>query len=127
MGYGLLLGAYVWGQCHVRHRNYLTVNNLKQEMEADYVEYNNGWFEGKLPPVSISLTNDDVMARSVCIRSGCNLQFNYRYNQAVSVAQLSLFHEMCHVATQNEDMEHGPKWHACMKDLAARGAFDNIW
>ncbi len=43
-----------------------------------------------------------------------------------NIVKLTLFHEMCHVASRNRD-NHGPAFQRRMKMLAANGAFRWLW
>ena len=51
-----------------------------------------------------------------------------KLNPAPRVAEITAFHEACHVKTHGQEFDdHGPKFEACMVHLADQGAFKGLW
>lgn len=98
-----------------------------------YVEYNETYFDNKLPKDTIidwSETKD--MASTVRMKDGkFHIAMNDHYVAAGRVANITLLHEMCHIRTwdewptsfEDQKMTHGPRWRACMISLDFVGAF----
>jgi hypothetical protein len=87
------------------------------------------WFDGRLPKdVTIGRIYGDSYQAYLTKEDGhFVIRFNPRFNIAKGQADLTLFHEACHIKNWTELEEHGPNWVGCMRDLAARGAFDSLW
>lgn len=89
-----------------------------------YHDYNNQYFDGRLPSVVIDyeLRNPDFMALTTVGDGGeFHISFNPFYVTAERTADLVMLHEQCHVKNWGDN--HGKKWRACMTSLDMRGAF----
>ena len=91
-----------------------------------YLYYNRKWFDGMLP-------TDIVVAWSYRLPRPCMgisepdaILLNAKDRRSC-IWRMTLLHEMCHLATENERAEHGPKWKCRMRSLARHGAFDKLW
>lgn len=66
-----------------------------------------------------------VCARKYKLESGPQLiLFNHKLEPWQDVVEMSLLHEMAHMATCNN---HGRRWQQCMLSLAKAGAFKDRW
>lgn len=107
---------------------------FQNSLKEDYNTFNNGYFDGKLPdiPVTyISVENADI-GDTKCEwglggATSCRIFINAYYDRDRREADLTLFHEMCHIATAPSFDAHGPAWQKCMHNLANAGAFDDLW
>jgi hypothetical protein len=126
----LTIGAgwfYLCSHPRIKHQ-YATPVTLTQ-IKDDYLSYNSMWFDGKLPKdVTISrIYGNSFQAYTTKENGHFVIRFNPKFNIAKSQADMNILHEQCHLKTWVEFSEHGPMWVGCMRDLAARGAFDSLW
>lgn len=110
-----------------KHRGTAVVVTL-ESLNKEEARINKEYFQGKLPKTTVEWFNaDDSIGLTTCGEDSCNIYLNPKYNLAEVQAEMSLFHETCHVATYTEDFEHGHKWQGCMHRLAMEGAFESSW
>ena len=99
------------------------------KLKRAYDDYNDRYFGGKLP--------DTIKVKWSRTLPGHGRWLSFAEGGIIEIAawqrkywmtwNLTLLHEMAHVATDHEIEEHGPKWHREMRRLARSGAFDKIW
>ena len=104
-------------------------------LERTYKIYNEQYFGNRLTKSPrIDMSESYAMATTMCHPDGtCSIQFNEKYIAAQRVADFTVLHEQCHIATWamefdsfgNQD-EHGKLWRSCMLKLDAAGAFREI-
>lgn len=130
---GIIAGAHLY-ESRPSHRNTAHLQQL-------YADYNNFYFDGKLPqnvPITwadIPMENGDyVMGKTHEIEEtrDFSIELDTKSNITESTTALSLFHEMCHVATGDYEREHnedyhGPRFQACMLRGAENGALKGLW
>lgn len=95
------------------------------DLKLWYDQYNEAYFLGALPNntvVDYSNNNEDSLASTFKEGNHFHIAFNPKYAGSARVAHAFLPHEMCHVLTWSEDIEHGPRWKSCMYDVVQRGA-----
>jgi hypothetical protein len=101
-----------------------------------YQVYNDGYFDGKLPKTLLVYVGSARGNAAITVNIGNfnglfeaeYIEINPAENPIRQEEYISLLHEMCHVSVGlTEFEEHGPKWHQCMRTLAAEGAFDDLW
>lgn len=102
----------------------------QKELRAWYDVYNRDYFGGHLTSF-IELQWRDMhdikrMGQTECLLSHCIITMDPTYNAAFPVAKATLLHEMCHVKTEYEIEDHGPKWGTCMDTLWVEGAFKGL-
>lgn len=107
---------------------------IQGSLKDDYVHFNNGYFDGKLPDIPVvykSVENADIGDTTCQWTSdgdtACSIFVNAYYDRDEREADMTLLHEMCHVAVTPSFDQHGPVWQNCMHNLANAGAFDNLW
>lgn len=113
----------------------LFANNERQfsaPLTHTYQIYNDAYFDGNLPQnLKVYLgpaEGNAAIIAGIGDPSREYIEINPKYNPINQELEMSLLHEMCHCATGTSEFEeHGPKWHKCMKNLAAEGAFDDLW
>ena len=110
------------------------------ELQKMFDIYNEAYFNGELPSTPVTWadlpkenggyvlgnTSEDISGKTFTI------QIDVKSNVAAITAALTLFHEMCHVATMQAELDadedtHGPRFQKCMLRLAQNGAFSNLW
>lgn len=101
------------------------------DLKIWYESYNEDYFLSALPKDTV-LNYGNIwpnMGLTTHENGAYRISIDADSNKAVRVAQMTLLHEMCHVAQWgHEDMNpHGPKFQACMHRLADEGAFDQLW
>jgi hypothetical protein len=98
------------------------------DLQTTYQTYNLTEFDGKLPPdVLLDFDEkdaDNMASTSQELDGRFHLSFNRKYVVGARVMNLTVLHEMCHVATWGD--KHGLKWQGCMFRLDARGSFREI-
>ncbi len=107
----------------------------RDRLYGQYQEFNEEYFGNKLPKDIIIDHNEPKMMASTMYLSGIGrfyISFNDKYTLAERVADETLLHEQCHIATWSEQptdgtfdqsKRHGPRWRACMLQLDMQGAF----
>jgi len=100
-------------------------------LRRSYLRYNRLWFSNRLPEDMVvrwsrrmphnlyGVYNEEAYGEGIFI--------NAIWRGFYEIAQLTLLHEMAHVATESEKKHHGPRWKREMRRLARIGAFDNLW
>ena len=95
-----------------------------------YQDANKDYFDDKLPHDTVivwaNLRYKMAMADTDCNPQGCKIRLDPYVNIAPATAQLSEYHEMCHVATQGVDLMHGPEFQKCIRMLFDKGALDGL-
>ena len=94
------------------------------KLKRTYLRYNRMWFGSELP-VDMKVTWTRLLPKR-CMGIW-DPEGGIRLNAGAPGWQLTLLHEMCHAATEDERAKHGPRWVRMMRNLAAQGAFDKIW
>jgi hypothetical protein len=102
---------------------------LSQWLHQRYSTFNRQYFGGRLPTDTVLMWTTrlppKVCARKYKLESGPQLiLFNRRLEPWQDVIEMSLLHEMAHMATVNN---HGRRWQQCMLALAKMGAFKDRW
>lgn len=106
------------------NRHAVTVKSLSQR----YADIDHEYFNDKLLNTSVEMFhNESLIGQTICDDSSCTILVNPQYNLTEVQADMTLFHETCHVATYKADFEHGRPWQACMYKLALQGAFEKSW
>lgn len=95
-----------------------------------YAEANRDYFDDRLPH-DTEIVWDDLrykssMGDTVCNEQGCRIRIDVYTNVAPATAQETEYHEMCHVATRGEVLDHGPEFKNCMTTLFKKGALDGL-
>jgi hypothetical protein len=95
------------------------------KLKRQYLQYNKLWFNNELPTDIIVRWSHklSIMARW----DNGEITINAKFKKWDAVWKLSLLHEMCHVATDDEPEEHGPRWKREMLRLAKLGVLDKLW
>jgi hypothetical protein len=113
-----------------------TEHSVSAPLTHQYQVYNDGYFDGKLPKTLLVYVGPARGNAAITINIGDvsgaftaeYIEINPAENPIRQEEYISLLHEMCHVSVGlSEFEEHGPKWHRCMRTLAAEGAFDDLW
>lgn len=95
-----------------------------------YLFLNRKWFDGELPADTVVTWEP---CQTDCVWAECEHRLDGRYHIRIDPRMkdmkefmlLLLLHEMCHVKVWGAN--HGRRWKAEMRRLAARGAFDDLW
>lgn len=106
-------------------------SDLNEHLIYQFGVYNNAYFQDKLPTdvvIDFSETRDLYVSVTDRLPDGrYRIAFNKRYVRAMSVADVILLHEACHIPTYDYkdpvDGYHGKEWRACMTNLEIQGAF----
>lgn len=137
LGLGWGLGVVLAPTQAGEHQHY-SVAAMQQHVTAQFRHFNDGYFDGKLPKTTVHYAEvpneQDVIGFSVCDMDDdagpttCEIWVVPHYNIEPMSANLTLAHEMCHVALYGKEFDdHGPVWQGCMKRLAVEGAFEGSW
>lgn len=101
------------------------------ELKQFYRKYNRKYFSNKLTDrVEVcwsTLGTDDMLGRCCPIGDGFVILLFTPAAGREHTMNMTLLHEMAHIATVDEPQAHGPKWKAEMRRLAKIGAFDRWW
>ena len=102
-----------------------------------YKFYNKTYFNDALPMATITwLYDPSKRAETEVTDKGYVLKLNPIYNQSETQMVEDILHEQCHIKTWEDaigdpnilfEEAHGSHWQNCMKDLANRDAFHDIW
>ena len=114
---------------------FVSAHAEQERLEDEYRHINDGYFDGNLPrDTVIRFTdnipiNEKVMGLTDVEGDHFVIYISPKYSPVSSTADEVEIHEMCHIATFQDDVfdDHGPKWQQCMLNLAERGAFSSIW
>jgi len=131
----LLLGL-VLTPVQAAHREWSKAQ-MQQHVTEQFRHFNDGYFDGKLPKTTVHYAEvpneEDVVGFTICDMDEngpmeCEVWVVPHYNIEPMAANLTLAHEMCHIAVYGKEFDdHGPKWQGCMKHLATEGAFEGSW
>jgi hypothetical protein len=104
---------------------------LARDLEQLYAEYNDLYFEGKLPtiPVKWGKVHKNHDAEFVTYVDGSlAIVLTPGLKKFPRFAYIRVLHEMIHVKQRDLKGDlHGPKFQREMKRLARVGAFDGLW
>lgn len=95
------------------------------ELRRAYAFYNKRYFEGQLPDKMVVKWSRSLKGYGCFNDNGIRLA--YWMKSHWMLWNITLLHEMAHVATDSEKAEHGPRWNREMHRLARIGAFDKLW
>jgi len=101
----------------------------KEQLRQWYDQNNEQYFLGMLPKdtvIDYSLHDDEFMGATTKIEGKFHISLNRKYNLAVNVAKVTLYHEECHVSTWGEIEQHGLRWKSCMHRIENEGAFEGL-
>lgn len=125
------------GTITVKHkRRYADMTNAQQDLQYMYEVYNEEYFDNKLPKdtkVIYTTPIPDAMAQGETFKIGDSyvIWIDAHYDNSMGVASETELHEMCHVKLPWDIPDgidgHGPKFQACMHNLADQGAFEGLW
>ena len=108
--------------------------DIHERLIADYQAFNDAWYDGALPKDTTILYYSSPgysIGETTQTDDKFEIFINSYYDRDLREAELTEFHEMCHVKVEVIDgpelEDHGPKWVKCMRERAAAGAFDNLW
>jgi SprT-like family len=109
-------------------------------LQASFNAYNDEYFDGRLPQTSVRWVDipkyGDQFTMGTSHEDDINkvysIQIDTKSNITVITAHMTLFHEMCHLATAMKAREigqdpHGPMFQRCMHELADERAFESLW
>ena len=99
-------------------------------LQTIYAQFNSDYFWNSLPSdttVAYGLNDPAKMAATTKLAGKYWIRLNYDYTKAPKVAEETILHEQCHIATWNEFDPHGRRWQMCMTRLAEAGAFKELW
>jgi hypothetical protein len=111
------------------------------DLQKMYDAYNDSYFNGNLPEapvywVDIPKDGDEYIMGNTYENITSKTYFieiDTKSNITSMTYDLTLLHEMCHVATMDAmvnkygETQHGPHFQKCMLQLAENGAFNNLW
>lgn len=104
-------------------------------LEHQYDAYNDSYFAGKLPTQVIVALGDSAKhdyGQLADTAIGPVILIDTRMNPDAGEQLITTLHEMCHLAVGIEFspngmlLDHGPKFHGCMRRLMDEGAFDDL-
>jgi SprT-like family len=102
----------------------------RERLQKWYFDANRDYFDNKLSPdteiVWANLRFKEAMGDTDCNPQGCKIRIDPYVNIAPATAQLTEYHEMCHVATQGVDFMHGPEFQKCIQMLYDKGALKGL-
>jgi hypothetical protein len=107
-----------------------------RELLEEYKDLNSDYFDDHLThdvvirkAHNLTLNGERIMASTECDETKrCLILIDVETNVTPDTTTMSLYHEACHVATYSQELNaHGAKWQSCMQDLAALGAFKDVW
>jgi hypothetical protein len=105
-----------------------------QQLQSWYAGFNEEYFDDKLPKDTViawaDLTARKYMGSTVCdvLGKNCRIQIDQFTNKTPRTTRMTIAHETCHVATWGQDkIDHGMYFQNCMRQMANKGAFENIW
>jgi hypothetical protein len=131
----LLAFAYFWTTQHVAREKTdgpITGGVSQVQLLKWYLEANKDYFDDQLPKGSqieivwANLRYAKAMGDTICNEQGCRIRLDPYVNVAPATTQETLYHEMCHVATRDIDLFHGPEFQNCMTMLFKKGALDGL-
>lgn len=96
------------------------------KLQKAYDEFNAAYFGSRLPTDTI-LSWSNRLGQGVA--GDCDadtIRISSKLRDLRPCWKATLLHEMAHLATINEEAEHGPKWQREMRRLYRAGAFDTL-
>jgi hypothetical protein len=97
------------------------------KLQRTYNRFNRLYFGGKLPSDIDIRWHRYTKESKICGESDSEVIWvNEAHKAWPKVWQITLLHEMAHVATVNERAHHGVKWVKEMRRLMREGAFDGL-
>jgi hypothetical protein len=115
------------------------------QLKRSYLELNRKYFRNRLPKKAVVEFNQNKMrgaeigrahacGETKCMK-GCKgpaIWISEKLKPFDCFTEMTLLHEMVHLAIdlggrRRNENEHGRRWQRQMKDLAARGAFRDLW
>ena len=112
-------------------------------VQALYDSYNAAYFSDRLPPIEVVLTtpppigNEELEGETIHALGGhwYKIYISPKYNITGDQQAETVLHEMCHVKVWEDaeasgvsyDGGHSEIWQNCMKGLAEKDAFHDIW
>lgn len=94
-------------------------------LQSAYHDYNRLYFRSQLP--SNVMVKWVKMEKHYGRAGGGLIEISTYIKNFPDFWQMTLLHEMAHVATDSEKADHGPRWRREMRRLARIGAFDKLW
>jgi len=94
------------------------------KLQQEYLDYNKKYFNNRLP--------DDIKVkwgRSNIYMGLCfddHIMINRELMKWHSIWRMTLLHEMCHLASEDECSQHGRRWKKQMWRLMRLGAFNKL-
>jgi hypothetical protein len=102
-----------------------------KQLQAWFDGLNEEYFMSRLPRAAVTwgdLTILKDMGVTMHPEGNFIIIIDRDTNRTKSTTEETISHETCHVATWDLEMDaHGPKFQACMVNLANKGAFEGIW
>jgi hypothetical protein len=102
----------------------------QKDLQKWYADANKDYFDDKLAHdteiVWANLRYKLAMGDTDCNPQGCKIRIDPYVNIAPATAQLTEYHELCHVATQSVDFMHGPEFQKCIQMLFDKGALKGL-
>lgn len=129
-----ILAVGSWMGLFSYHRHRSASQALDTHLRADFVAFDDEYFGGDLSKNTIVTYIDngpDADIGDTECNLVCSINVNAYYDRSEKEADMTLLHEMCHADLftrhEYEYDPHGPKWEACMHQLADERAFDQLW
>ena len=127
----LLLYIIIWGLVFSFQGpiGYKITEESKQDLVSWYNGYNEEYFLNQLPAARVEWGETGNMGETFCTGDNCLIVISEKYHPSFREAQLTLFHEMCHIKLRNTLMfdVHGLKFQECMHTIADQGGFNDLW
>ena len=105
-------------------------NVSKKWLKARYQYYNLTYFDGRLPDVVIEYVDGapNTFHGETVIDTGLKprIRLNRKLAWNADTTLITLLHEICHLATWEENETHGPEFYAERKRLLAAGVYDDL-
>jgi hypothetical protein len=117
---------------HVSNKSDGCITDVSRaDLQNWYADANKDYFDDKLPHdteiVWANLRYKLAMGDTDCNPQGCKMRLDPYVNIAPATAQLTMYHELCHISMRDEaELDHGPKFQACIKMLFDKGALKGL-
>lgn len=128
---GLVVLLFAFAGSASAQTPYTTEERL-QGLQAWFTYYNHAYFTDSLPTNTLLADIHDVRVLGLTEwnQSGFyQIDINLTLNPDIKQGRATELHEMCHLsltADEEYELDHGPKFKACMKRLMQAGAFDDL-
>lgn len=100
---------------------------MSERLKRAYRSYNRRFFGNTLPnPPDVKISWADLGNQLMGYQLEDEIVLSRKYHRHDSLWRSTLLHEMCHIATPDEQLEHGPRWRKELKRLIRAGAFDDL-